>query len=256
MNFLNELKEFIKNILSWIYLLLIFAVLFFVFGAKEIEVIGNDIFIPWPSLHSFSGLLLEKLQSDLLPQGVQLIVTNPLSAFISQIIVSLFSSFCLTLPYLLYKAVSYLFPALLEKEKKIILWILVPSVILFFVGCFFSYSFLIPTTFKILYQYAAVMGIITFFSVQEFISLVLGMMAAVGVMFLLPIFMIFLSFLGLVSSDFWKNNWRYSILIFLIFSAIITPDGTGITMTMLALPMAGLYFLGTIITLKNKKVEK
>jgi sec-independent protein translocase protein TatC len=190
-----------------------------------------------------------------LPTGVQLIVTNPLAAFLSQVIISVFSAFILTFPFFLYKIVSYLFPALFDKEKKILLSILLPSVLLFFSGCIFAYHFLIPKTFDILYQYSAIMGAISFFSVREFVSLVLGIMLAAGTMFLLPIFMVFLNFSGLISGDFWKNNWRYSVLIFLIFSAIITPDGTGITMAMLALPMAGLYFLGILISPKNKKVE-
>jgi sec-independent protein translocase protein TatC len=253
MNFINELKKFISNILSWVYVLAAFSFLFFGFASREIIVKGKHLFIPWPSMHSFSVQILEKIQNDLLPAGVQLIVTSPLAAFLSQVIVSLFLAFVLTFPYFLYRIISYLFPALLGREKKIVLLILTPSVLLFFAGCFFAYSFVIPTTFGVLYQYATVMGAVTFFSVQEFISLVLGMMMAVGTMFLMPVFMVFLTFLGLVSSDFWKNNWRYSVLIFLIFSAIITPDGTGITMTMLAFPMAGLYFLGTIATSRNKK---
>jgi sec-independent protein translocase protein TatC len=80
-------------------------------------------------------------------------------------------------------------------------------------------------------------------------------MMAVGIMFLLPVFMVFLSFLGIVKPCFWKNNWRYALLIFLIFSAIITPDGTGITMIMLSAPLAGLYFLGTIVTMKKSKIK-
>jgi sec-independent protein translocase protein TatC len=242
--------------LSWVYFLLAFAFFFFIFGQKEATLLGQNIFLPWPSLHSFSAQFLLKIQTDLLPQGVQLIVTNPLSAFLAQVTIALFLSFIFTFPVLFYKVISYLFPALLEKEKKVVLKILIPSVLLFFGGCLFAYYFIIPTTFKVLYQYAATISAFTFFSLQEFISLVLGMMVAVGVMFLLPVVMIFLDFLGLVSPDFWKNNWRYSILIFLIFSAIITPDGTGITMMMLAAPMAGLYSLGTLVVLKNKKVEQ
>ena len=248
---LNELKEFIKSILSWIYLLFAFAFFFFLFGLKEVELFGRNLFLPLPTLHSFSAQFFGKIQTDLLPAGVQLIVTNPLSAFSAQIITSLLLGFVLTFPFFLYKTMRYLYPALLGKEKKIILRILTPSVILFFAGSLFAYFFLIPSTFRILYSYTAVIGAIPFFSVQEFITLVFGMVIVGGIISLLPVFMVLLSFSGVIEPDFWKNNWRYAFLIFLIFSAIITPDGTGITMAMLTAPLAGFYFLGIIITMRN-----
>ncbi len=251
MSFFKEFKEFIKSILSWIYFLIAFSFFFFLFGLKEIEVLGRNLFLPLPTLHSFSAQFLGKIQADLLPGGVQLIATNPLSAFLAQTIVSLLLAFVLTFPFFLYKILGYLSPAFYKKEKKIILRILIPSIILFFSGCLFAYFLLIPSTFRILYSYTAVIGAIPFFAVQEFITLVFGIMIVVGIMFLLPIFMTLSSSLGLIEPDFWKKNWRYAFLTFLIFSAIITPDGTGITMIMLSLPLAGLYFLGTFMAMKR-----
>lgn len=250
MAFLNEFKEFIKSILSWLYFLLGFSFFFSLFGLKEVEMLGKNLFLPLPTLYSFSGQVFKKVQQDLLPAGVQLIVTNPLSAFLAQVLVSLLLAFVLTFPFLLYKMIKYFSPALFEKEKKVAMKVLLPSAFLFLSGCLFAYFLLIPSTFKVLYSFAAIIGAVPFFSVNEFIALVFGMMIAAGIIFLLPIFMALLSSLGLVESGFWKNNWRYALLIFLIFSAIITPDGTGITMLMLSVPLVGLYFLGTFIAMK------
>lgn len=259
MGLLQELKEFIKGILSWIYLLLGSSFFFFVFGMERVELFGKNIFLPLPTLQSFSVQIFGKMQQDLLPVGVQLIVTNPLSAFLAQILISLSLAFFLTLPFFLYRMMRYLLPALFEKEKKVVIKVLFPSIFLFFTGCAFAYFFLIPLTFKTLYAYAVVISAVPFFSTSEFISLVFGLMASVGIMFLLPMLMIFLSFLGVVGADFWKDKWRYALLIVLIFTAIITPDGTGITMVMLAVPLTGLYVLGTAVAMKKspkfKKVD-
>lgn len=244
MDFFKEFREFIKTVLSWICLLVGFSFFFFLFGLKEVEIFGKKLFLPLPTLYSFSVQIFKKIQQDLLPTGVQLIVTNPLSAFLAQILISLSLAFILTLPFFLYRIMKYLGPALFEKEKKVIIKVLFPSALLFFAGCLFAYFLLIPSTFKVLYPYATVIGAIPFFSVNEFTTLVFGLMMAVGIMFLLPVFMVFLSRLGIVKADFWKNNWRYAIMIFLILSAVITPDGTGITMMLLAMPLTVLYFLG------------
>lgn len=255
MGFLQEFKEFIRNILSWIYLLLGLAGFLFLFGIKEIEIFGKTYFLPLPSLSSFSVQFFEKTQQALLPAGVQLIVTNPLSAFLSQIMVSLSIAFLLTFPYFLWKIITYLSPALYENEKKAIFKILIPSLFLFTSGSLFAYFLLIPATFKILYAYAPAIGAIPFFSVSEFVTLIFGIMAVVGIMFLLPVFMVLLTRLGIVENVFWKRNWRYAILVSLIFSAIVTPDGTGITMAILSVPLFILYFLGMGITSKKSKIQ-
>lgn len=251
MGLIEEIKEFVKGILSWIYVFVGFLFFFFSFGLKEIEILGKSLWFPLPTAHSFSSQFFKLIQERLLPSGVQLIVTNPLSAFLAQIMASLLLSFVLTLPFLLYKIMKYLLPALFKKEKKIILLILFPVILLFFTGCLFSYFFLIPVTFKILYSFATNIEAIPFFSVNEFVSLVFGLTLAVGVMFLLPVFMSLLNLLGVTNLSFWKKNWKYAFLIFLIFSAIITPDGTGITMIMLFVPLMGLYLLGMIIKRKE-----
>lgn len=241
MGLLKEFKIFVKTILSWVYLLLGFSFFFFLFP-RPIDSLAVQVF--------------NLFQRDLLPEGVQLIVTNPLSAFLAQMQVSFLMAFIVTLPFFLYNMIKYLLPALLEKERKIIFKILFPSSLLFFLGCLFAYFLLIPVTFAVLYPYALAIGAVPFFSVAEFIVLVFGLMLVVGIMFLMPVFMVFLSSLGIIKPVFWKNNQRIALLLFLIFSAIITPDGTGISMIILSVPLVGLYFLGTFITIQDAKKTK
>ena len=121
MNILEEFKELVKNTLSGISLLLVFAFFFFLFGLKEVVIWGGSFILAVPSENSFSVLVFRKIQLDLLPSDVHLIVTNPLSAFISQVELSLLLAFLITFPYLLYKITGYLTPALFQHEQKIAL---------------------------------------------------------------------------------------------------------------------------------------
>lgn len=251
MNIFQELKELGRGVLVWFYVFLILAGIAFTIGLKEISLFGRALLLPLPTINSFSAKFFEIIQKDLLPNGVDLIVTNPLSAFLAQISVSVFLAFLITFPFLLYRIIGYISPALYNKEKKAFLKILFPSFILFIIGGLFAYFVLIPPTFKILYSYTSAMGAIPFFAVNEFISSVFVLIFIVGILFLLPIFMLLLTKLGIIEAGFWKKNWRYAILIFLIFSAIITPDGTGITMLILSIPLAALYFIGVIISRKE-----
>lgn len=244
MVYLEELKILVKNFLHWIYYFVGFSFFFFIFGLKKTVIFGKTYFLPLSTDHSFSVQVFHRIRRDLLPPNIQLITINPLSAFTSQISLSLLLGFLFTAPLLIYKIITYLRPALLPREKKAVLWSLVFFTFLFLSGCAFSYFILIPATFKILYPFAIAMDALPFFSIDAFIRYVFGLMIGVGLMFLLPLFMILLSFIGIIKAGFWIKKWRFTLMFFLILSAIITPDGSGITMVMLFLPLIALYFAG------------
>ncbi|MFC1734074.1 twin-arginine translocase subunit TatC [candidate division KSB1 bacterium] len=253
--YLNEAKIFIKNLIEWIILLLIFTIFFFTFGLQEVTVFGKTFLFTLPTLQSgatFATQLFNYMTTDLIPSGVTLIVTNPLTAFIAQVKIALLLSFAFTLPFLLFRLMRYFSPALYKKEKISMLKVALPSALLFILGSLFAYLVLIPPTFSILYSYTDTIGAAPFFTVNEFVSLVLALVMATGIMFLLPVFMTLLSRFGLVPRDFWRENWRYALLIFLIVSAIITPDGSGVTMVLLSVPMAGLYGIGYLASQRPK----
>ncbi|MBM3251020.1 MAG: twin-arginine translocase subunit TatC [Candidatus Nealsonbacteria bacterium] len=254
--FFTELRQFAKVISSWFYLFLIFSGFFFVFGLKEVGLFGQTFLLPLPTINSFSVQIFKIIERTLVPSNVQLIATEPFAAFLVQIKISLLLAFVFTLPVFLYRILFFLSPALYQNEKKAIFKLLIPSTFLFVSGCFFAYFLLIPLTFQALYSFVEIMDITPFFSLDKFIGLTLGLMFVTGLMFLLPVLIALLSYFGLIEPDFWKNNWRYAILFFLIVSAIITPDGTGITMMILSAPLSLLYFGGMIVANKNRRKYK
>lgn len=232
MHFFDELLEIKRRLISWTCFLLLFTLFFFIF----------------PSPNSLSVQFLGMIRSDLVPQGADLILTSPISGFLVQMGVALFLGFLATFPILIFHICGFIFPALHEKERKAIVRVLIPSAILFFLGCIFSYSFLIPFTFDILYSFTLSVGALPFFELNNFLSLVFGLMMATGILFLLPVFMVLLSIIGIIKPEFWKKQSSYAILFFVIISAIITPDGTGITLLILTVLLTILYFIGYFLS--------
>ena len=129
-----------------------------------------------------------------------------------------------------------------------------PASVLFVMGNLFAYYLIIPFSIDFLYNFAFAMGIEQYFSVEDFFSFVLMFMLAFGVVFELPVIMVGLSSVGIVSPDFWKEHWRWAVIISLIFAAVITPDGTGVTMFMVVVPMLLLYFTGYVISKSGSKM--
>lgn len=251
MNFFEELNELRKSFLPWILFLLFLTFFFFGFGIQQTEIFGLSIYYPHPSFYSISAYFLETARQDLLSEEIRIVTLNPLNAFLALMIISLLLAFIFSSPFFLYKLIRYLSPALYRKEKKAIFKILFPSAFLFISGCLFAYFLLIPLTFRVLYSFATAIEAEPLFYIAQFVTLVLGLMIVVGIIFLLPVFMSLLTRFGIIEGQFWKKNWRYAIFAFLVFSAIITPDGTGITMLLLSFPLSGLYFLGLALT-RNK----
>jgi Sec-independent protein secretion pathway component TatC len=132
--------------------------------------------------------------------------------------------------------------------------IISPMFVLFIFGVVFSYVLVIPLTLDFLYKYGESIGAETLLTVNDFIAFVMQFILAFGIAFQLPVLMYALSLSGLTDSKFWQRNFRYAIIIITVFGAIITPDGTGVTMWFIALPMIGLYAVG-IIAIRRKEVH-
>ena len=116
-----------------------------------------------------------------------------------------------------------------------------------------------------LYQYGESSGLVTFLNVMDFVTFVLQFLLAFGVAFQLPLIMYAATVSGLVDVKFWRRNIRYAIVALVIIGAIVTPDGSGVTMWFISGPMIGLYLIGMLIlerrehrikTLKSKSPHK
>ena len=86
-----------------------------------------------------------------------------------------------------------------------------------------------------------------------FISFVIIFLIAYGLVFELPIIMVGLTRLGVVSPEFWAENWRYAFVGMIIFGAVVTPDGSGVTQIIVAAPMMVLYVIGYFIAKRMQK---
>ena len=232
------------------------------------------------------------MKDTLLPPEVRLIQTAPGQVFFAQIHISLLIGLICSLPIVIREIFGFISPAFYQTKSnggfdnrdvrntnteddaaqgnvqqtrkedgkkskrsfsKIDLFkIISPMFLLFIFGVVFSYVLVIPLTLEFLYKYGESIGVETLLTVNDFIAFVLQFILAFGIAFQLPVLMYVLSLSGLTDSKFWQRNFRYAIIIITVFGAIITPDGTGVTMWFIALPMIGLYALG-IIAIRRKE---
>lgn len=196
---------------------------------------------------SIATELFLSAQSLLVPSGVPVVALGPVSVFLAPLSFSFLAAFLITFPYGLFQAVLFLRPALRPNERRTVYSIAIPSLLLFYLGAALAYFLVIPKTFAILYSFAAPMGIAPMFALDDFLASTVLITVATGLAFLLPVMMVLFSRIGVVPPMFWYSHWRGAFLSTLLFSAVVTPDGSGITMVFLALPLMMLYGAGAFI---------
>ncbi len=196
---------------------------------------------------SIATQLFFEAQRWLVPEGVSVIALDPLTLFWAPLSFAVLLGIFITFPYFLWLLAGFIWPALHQVERQLVARFLVPAGILFYTGGAFTLFLLLPQTFALLYSFAPSLGVTPFFSLDKFLATTVTMTIVVGIIFLLPIVMVLLSRLRFVSGVFWQHHWRGALLGVLLFSAIITPDGSGLTMIFLSLPLWMLYGLGIML---------
>ena len=194
--------------------------------------------------YPFAGRLLHVVK---LPLNATLTIYAPLEGFLGYIKVSIAAGFLLTSPLLLYEVNRFL-QAVCRMSTRAALAGTIATGGLFLLGVGFCYVAILPVTLGFLLSYSGD-RIAAGISVSKYLSLTLGLAATCGAIFELPLVTLILHRLGLISIDFLTQNRRYAVLIAAIITAIVTPTPDAFTMTLLLVPLLGLYEV-SILTLR------
>lgn len=253
----KHLEELRKRVLRIVIIVVAITAFLLTFHAESIEVVGIIVFYPTPEpFDNIAAQITDYLRINLVPKEVQLIQTAPGQAFFAQVYIAALVGIVVTMPAIIKEAVAFLKPALKENEIHVGRSISLPSIGLFASGCLFSYFLVIPYVLEFLYRYGASAGLVTFLNVMDFVTFVLQFLLAFGISFQLPLIMYAITASGMIDAKFWKKNIRYAVIIIVVFGAVITPDGSGVTMWFIAGPMISLYFAGMVfIERKERKVR-
>ena len=248
MSFLEHVDELRARFLRIAGAVMVISLFSFLFGIRTFQFGDFSIPLPYPDpLDNIAALVIKRIQNDMLPENVKLIVTSPGQAIISQFYVALFLGIVFGMPMIVYQIAAFVGPGLHPHEKRSVRKIILPSIILFVVGWVFTYIFITPLAFQFLYAYGFVLRATTFISIDDLIQFVLFFSLGGGLSFELPVIMWIVTEAELVDAHFWRRYMNYAIVAIVIFGAVVTPDGSGITMWLISLPMIALYIVTYLI---------
>jgi sec-independent protein translocase protein TatC len=173
------------------------------------------------------------------------IFTRPEGAFMARLKVAVVLGLLLVLPYVFYRIWAFVGPGLLARERKMVLPGALASVTLFYLGLAFSYLVMTPIVVKVLVGFGT-----TNLKAQTEINFLLDLVfmsgLACGLVFQLPLFIGFLTWVGILSPALLFKYWRHSIVVIFIVAAILTPADP-VSQLVLAVPLLVLYGLSLIL---------
>ncbi|WP_281170741.1 twin-arginine translocase subunit TatC [Jeotgalicoccus marinus] len=171
-------------------------------------------------------------------------VTDPLKIYLVVIIII---AFIIILPVILYQLWAFIAPGLYEKERKVTLLYIPIAMVLMLIGMAFSYFIVVPYIIQFTFELSLEMGIETTIGINEYFGFLFRTVLPFGVIFQLPVVVLFLTQLGIITPMFLKQNRKYAYFIMFVLAAFIAPPDF-MTHLLLTVPMIILYEISIYVS--------
>jgi len=122
------------------------------------------------------------------------------------------------------------------------------TTLLFYAGTLFCYFLTLPFGIQFLLGFGSEQ-LKPVISISRFVNFVTLFILAFGVIFELPVFMVFLARVGVCPRSFFEKNRRYAVLAIAIIAAMLTPTPDIVNMLLMGGPLYLLYESGIVILL-------
>ncbi|MBI2237857.1 MAG: twin-arginine translocase subunit TatC [Actinobacteria bacterium] len=185
------------------------------------------------------------------PTGCAFVFNGVLDPVIIKLKVVVFLGLFIALPIVLYQLWAFIVPGLTRRERRLAVPFVLSSMVLFALGGLIAYLTL-PKGLGFLLGFAG-SGFVPLLTGDRFLGFVMLLTLAFGLSFEFPIVLIFLSSVGVVSSQQLRSWRRSAILSIAIFAAVITPSSDPYTMTAMMVPMYLFYEAAILVARFMKK---
>jgi sec-independent protein translocase protein TatC len=159
--------------------------------------------------------------------------------------VALLAGIFIASPVVLYQVWLFVAPGLYRRERHVLIPFLFFTTVFFVAGGYFGYAVAFPMVCRFLLEvgseFKQVITVNTYFAMAS--KIILGL----GLVFELPVLILFLARMGVVTHTFLLKQFRFALLGIFIVAAVITPTPDVATQSVFAVPMVLLYLLGILV---------
>lgn len=227
MSFLEHVGELRVRVI-WITIILLLATCIAIFFSKEIY-----------------SLLATPLVRQL-PNNSGFIALSPIEGWLVYLKVAFVTALFATAPLWFYQIWAFVAPAFAKDERRLLIIAALSSAICFLAGGAFGYFIVLPTGFHYLIAVFDKTNIALLPQMQWYLSFIIRVLFAFGMVFETPVILVLLSRLGVVSVSGMRRARRYVIVGIFVFAAIITPGPDVFSQIAVAIPLIAFYELGII----------
>ncbi len=243
MTFWDHLDELRWHIMRSLIAVVILAIVAFVnrtiifdyiiLAPSSSNFITNRVLCQIGEYLSISALCVKEMK-------LQIISIKMSGQFLTHMYISVVAGFIMAFPYVLWEIWRFIKPAMKESEQKYSSGGVFISSLLFISGILFSYFIIVPLTVNFLGSYQVSASVYNQISLSSYINTVVSVTFSVGIVFELPIFVYFLTKIGILTPDFMKKNRKYMYVIMLVVAAVITPPDM-FSQILVVMPLIVLY---------------
>lgn len=190
------------------------------------------------------ALLVRPLQEQLPPES-WLIFTGLTEAFVVYLKLAFFAGLIMASPVILWEVWCFVAPGLYDHEKKYVFPFVISASILFFAGVAFCYLIVFPFSFKFFMSYSTD-TLKPLPAMKEYLSFAFQLLLAFGIIFELPVFILFLSKLGIVTERMLRKQRKFAVVIIFIVAAVLTPPDV-FSQCLMAVPLLVLYEISVLV---------
>ncbi|AUS12874.1 MULTISPECIES: twin-arginine translocase subunit TatC [Bacillus] len=171
-------------------------------------------------------------------------LTDPLYVFMQ---FAFIIGIVLTSPVILYQLWAFVSPGLYEKERKVTLSYIPISILLFLAGLSFSYYILFPFVVDFMKRISQDLNVNQVIGINEYFHFLLQLTIPFGLLFQMPVILMFLTRLGIVTPMFLAKIRKYAYFTLLVIAALITPPEL-LSHMMVTVPLLILYEISILIS--------
>lgn len=205
--------------------------------------------IAWIFIDYLVDYILLKPAKD---SGAELQNLRPFGQLFLYMQIAIMVGIIISIPNIFYQFWQFISPALHKRERKYLLSIVIFSSLCFLLGIAFAYFVMLPLALKFAAQFGSA-AIKNQFAIDEYMSIIISVMLAAGLVFELPMISFFLSKLGILKPSFMRRYRRHAYVIIIIAAAFLTPGTDPVSQIILTVPLIVLYEISILISKLSQK---
>lgn len=258
MSFLEHLEELRWHIIRSVLVIVICAILAFVFSRYIFDYVLLAPRNPWFITNKLLCRLSEMVNFPSLcinSTPFKLVNISMSGQFSTDMKVSMIAGLIVAAPFVFWEFWSFVAPALKPTERRHANGAVIAISGLFFIGVLFGYYIIVPFMVHFLGSYTVSTEVENTINLTSYFSNVASVTLASGAVFELPVIVYFLSRIGVLTPGFLRKYRRHAVVIILIIAAIITPPDV-FSQILVSIPLIFLYEIGIIISAQVEKSKK